>query len=78
MVTNSVRDKIVSVAGRLFYEQGYNNTGINQVIDEAGIAKASLYNHFNSKLKVTFLHYPLQEAFVSRERAPLFKAWLNQ
>ncbi|WP_168202485.1 hypothetical protein [Pedobacter sp. KBS0701] len=37
-----------------------------------------VYNHFNSKLKVTFLHYPLQEAFVSRERAPLFKAWLNQ
>lgn len=49
MVTNSVKDKIVSVAGRLFYEQGYNNTGINQVIDEAGVAKASLYNHFNSK-----------------------------
>jgi two-component system, LytTR family, response regulator LytT len=24
------------------------------------------YNHFNSKLKVAFLHYPLQEAFLSR------------
>jgi len=37
-----------------------------------------VYNHFNSKLKVTFHYYPLQEAFVSRERAPMFKAWLDQ
>lgn len=37
-----------------------------------------VYNHFNSKLKITFLDYPLQEAFVSRERAPVFKAWLDQ
>jgi len=37
-----------------------------------------VYNHFNSKLKVTFRHYALHEAFVSRERAPLFKAWLDQ
>ncbi|QNR86821.1 response regulator transcription factor [Pedobacter riviphilus] len=37
-----------------------------------------VYNHFNSKLKVSFHHYPLLEAFVSRERVPLFKAWLDQ
>lgn len=49
MAANNVHDKIVDVAFRLFYEQGYNRTGINQVIEEAGIAKASLYNHFPSK-----------------------------
>lgn len=43
------RDKIVETASKLFYEQGYNSTGINQVIKEAGIAKASLYAHFASK-----------------------------
>ena len=45
----SVREKIVQTATRLFIEQGYNLTGINQIIDEAGIAKASLYYHFKSK-----------------------------
>lgn len=45
----SVREQIVETACRLFYTQGYNLTGINQVIEEAGVAKASLYYHFPSK-----------------------------
>src|ERR1700743_1296168 len=44
-----VVDKILDTAGRLFYTQGYNVTGINQVIEEADIAKGSLYKHFESK-----------------------------
>lgn len=43
------RERIVDTASRLFYKQGYNNTGINQVIKEAEVAKASLYQHFPSK-----------------------------
>jgi AcrR family transcriptional regulator len=43
------RSRIVDTASRLFYTQGYNSTGINQVIKEAGVAKASLYQHFPSK-----------------------------
>ena len=49
MKPSKIKSKILDVAGRLFYEQGYNLTGINQVIDEADIAKGSLYNHFDSK-----------------------------
>ncbi|WP_170828398.1 TetR/AcrR family transcriptional regulator [Chryseobacterium soldanellicola] len=45
----AVTDKILDTAGRLFYAQGYNNTGINQIIEEADIAKASLYKHFETK-----------------------------
>lgn len=44
-----VLDKILETADRLFYEQGYNLTGINQIIEEANISKPSLYNHFKSK-----------------------------
>jgi AcrR family transcriptional regulator len=44
-----VTDKILDTAERLFYIQGYHNTGINQVIGEADVAKASLYKHFESK-----------------------------
>jgi AcrR family transcriptional regulator len=45
----SVREQIIETADRLFYKQGYNLTGINQIIEEAGVAKASLYYHFPSK-----------------------------
>ncbi len=46
------RTKIVETASRLFFTQGYNLTGINQIIEEAGIAKATLYQHFRSKEEV--------------------------
>lgn len=45
----AVIDKILDTADRLFYSQGYSNTGINQIIEEADIAKASLYKHFETK-----------------------------
>lgn len=44
-----VRQTIIETASDLFYRKGYNLTGINEIIKEAGIAKATLYNHFQSK-----------------------------
>jgi len=44
-----VKERIVNAASDLFYFQGYNQTGINQIIEEAGVAKASMYQHFRSK-----------------------------
>ncbi|XZF14399.1 TetR/AcrR family transcriptional regulator [Chitinophagaceae bacterium MMS25-I14] len=43
------RVRILQTAARLFQQQGYNSTGINQIIAEAGVAKASMYQHFESK-----------------------------
>lgn len=45
----SVRDRILATASNLFYRQGYRATGINQIIAESGVAKASFYDHFPSK-----------------------------
>lgn len=44
-----VKERILKTADRLFYEQGYRATGINQIIMEAGVAKASFYQYFPSK-----------------------------
>lgn len=44
-----VKERIMQTADRLFYEQGYRATGINQIIKEAEVAKASFYQHFHSK-----------------------------
>jgi AcrR family transcriptional regulator len=43
------REKIVETAFRLFYEQGYFQTGVNQVIAEAGVSKATFFAHFPTK-----------------------------
>jgi AcrR family transcriptional regulator len=45
----SARERILSVAGRLFYRDGYRATGIDRVIAEADVAKATFYKHFSSK-----------------------------
>lgn len=41
--------KLLATASRLFFDQGYQATGINQILDEAGVAKASLYMHYGSR-----------------------------
>ncbi|MFT6059472.1 MAG: AcrR family transcriptional regulator [Lentimonas sp.] len=45
----SKRDDLIEVAAKLFYEQGYHCTGVQQIIQEAGIAKGTFYSHFKSK-----------------------------
>ncbi len=47
--SSSPKDRILQTAIRLFYEQGYSQTGINQILSEANVARASLYQHFGSK-----------------------------
>ncbi len=48
-VKKDTRQHIIQTASNLFYNKGYNLTGINEIIAEAGIAKATLYSHFKSK-----------------------------
>lgn len=54
---NSPKERILETASGLFHRQGYNSTGINQIISEAAVAKATFYNHFKSKddLCIAFL-----------------------
>jgi len=51
------KERILEKTFTLFHKQGYNATGINQIIEEAKVAKASFYQHFKSKedLCVAFL-----------------------
>ena len=67
MKKESVNERIMQTATRLFYTQGYNLTGINQLIDEAGIAKPSLYNNYKSKNDVLL-------AYLDRQSLTLFNA----
>ena len=49
MKHSEIKNRIIETASSLFYKNGYNSTGINEIISEAGIAKATLYSHFKSK-----------------------------
>jgi AcrR family transcriptional regulator len=43
------RDRIVDVAGALFYARGVRAVGMNEVVDAVGCGKNLLYGHFPSK-----------------------------
>ena len=51
------RDRILAAAYELFSHRGIRDVGVDEVIERAGVAKASLYRHFPSKddLVVAFL-----------------------
>jgi AcrR family transcriptional regulator len=44
-----VKQRILEAAKHLFYQNGYNSTGINELVANANVAKASLYSHFTTK-----------------------------
>ena len=54
----SARDRLLEAADRLFYNEGVHNVGIDRVLQEAGVAKGSLYYNFGGKdeLVRTYLH----------------------
>jgi AcrR family transcriptional regulator len=45
----SKREHLVETAQQLFYREGIKGTGIDTVLEHAGVAKRTLYNHFKSK-----------------------------
>lgn len=47
--TRNTRSKIVSAAWRLFYEQGYEDTTVEEIIFESGTSKGSFYHYFDGK-----------------------------
>ena len=45
----SARERLLTAASELFYEEGVHTVGVDRVIERAGVAKASLYSTFGSK-----------------------------
>ncbi len=48
-VTKPARERILDTAFRLFYAHGPRGVGVDTVIAESGVAKATLYKHFPRK-----------------------------
>ncbi|MBV8159517.1 MAG: TetR/AcrR family transcriptional regulator [Acidimicrobiia bacterium] len=48
----ATRDALVAAARRLFGNQGYSDTPIEQIVAEAGVTKGALYHHFADKESV--------------------------
>lgn len=65
----NMREKILDVATLLFDARGINASGVDTIIAESGIAKATLYKHFPSKNQLIIAYL--------REKSDRFYEWLN-
>ncbi len=63
-----VRDRILETASALFYKRGVWAVGVDLVVEEAGVAKTSLYRHFGTK-------DALVAAFLAREDQDFWGTW---
>ena len=47
--SSAARDRILDTAARLFYAHGLRAVGVDMIIAESGVAKATFYKHFPAK-----------------------------
>lgn len=47
--TKNTKGKIIAAAWKLFYEQGYENTTVDEIIRTAQTSKGSFYHYFSGK-----------------------------
>ena len=47
--SRNTKGRIVSAAWKLFYDQGYENTTVEDIIAESGTSKGSFYHYFEGK-----------------------------
>lgn len=46
------RDQIIEAAERLFYEKGYEQTSVQDVLDSLSLSKGGFYHYFQSKIEL--------------------------
>ncbi len=67
--SQNTRGKIISAAWRLFYEKGYDDTTVEDIVFESGTSKGSFYHYFQSKeALVGTLAYVFDEKYEELEK----------
>lgn len=69
-VQYGARERILSTAYELFSRRGVRDVGVDEVVDRAGVAKATLYRHFPSK-------DALVTAFLERREQRWSRDWVE-
>lgn len=72
--SNPTRERIISAASKLFYNEGIRAVSVDAVAEKAGLTKRTLYYHFRSK-------DDLVAAYLAARDQPnmvLFKRWFGE
>ncbi|MGO8185175.1 TetR/AcrR family transcriptional regulator [Rhizobium leguminosarum] len=73
MISHAIptRERIISAAAKLFYNEGIRSVSVDAVAEEAGVTKRTLYYHFASKDDLIGAHLEARD----QPNLALFKRW---
>lgn len=58
------RERLLRTATRLFYEEGINGIGVDRVLAEAGVTRATMYRHFPGKEALVVAYLEHEDAMI--------------
>ena len=65
----NTKGRIISSAWKLFYQQGYDDTTIEEIIDESQTSRGSFYHYFEGKdALLSSLSYMFDEKYEEIEK----------
>lgn len=65
----NTRGRIIEAAWRLFYDRGYEQTTVDEIIEESGTSKGSFYHYFDGKdALLSELSYLFDEKYMALEK----------
>lgn len=62
--TTHARIRILATANILFYDEGVHTVGVDRIIAEAGVTKATFYKYFRSKELLVVAYLQLRDQYV--------------
>ncbi|AYG57635.1 TetR/AcrR family transcriptional regulator [Rhizobium jaguaris] len=72
--TISTRERIISAAAKLFYNEGIRSVSVDAVAEKAGVTKRTLYYHFSSKDDLIGAYLEARD----QPNLALFKRWFAE
>ncbi|MFZ5353285.1 MAG: TetR/AcrR family transcriptional regulator [Bacillota bacterium] len=50
--SEATKKRLIQCAGKLFYEKGFDNTAVREIVKAAGVAQGTFYLYFNTKFDI--------------------------
>lgn len=62
--SSAARERLLLTASRLFYSEGIHSVGVDRIVDEAAVTRATFYRHFPGKEDLVEAYLRAQDAAV--------------
>ncbi|GGO91717.1 TetR/AcrR family transcriptional regulator [Wenjunlia tyrosinilytica] len=70
--TSPARERLLETASRIFYAEGIHHVGVDRIIAEARVTRATFYRHFPGKEDLVLAHIQERDQQIRGQVAELF------